>query len=77
MPHSGHRHDINYIQYCVSAYLFHCVKWQDIQEKLILPTNEKYYMAYPGLDVLTEIRTNIFDFREITALNIFDFRVSG
>ena len=68
---------LNYIQYCVSAYLFYRVKRQDIQEKQILSANEKYCMAYVGLDVLTEIRTNIFDFREITALNIFDFRVSG
>ena len=40
---------LNYIQYCVSAYLFYQVKRQDIQGKQILSTNEKYYMADHGL----------------------------
>ena len=40
---------LNYIQYCVSAYLFYRVKRQDIQGKQILSTNEKYYMADHGL----------------------------
>lgn len=40
---------LNYIQYCVNAYLFYQVKRQDIQGKQILSTNEKYYMADHGL----------------------------
>ena len=40
---------LNYIQYCVSAYLFYQVKRQDIQGKQVLSTNEKYYMADHGL----------------------------
>ena len=40
---------LNYIQYCVSAYLFYQVKRQDIQGKRILSSNEKYYMADHGL----------------------------
>ena len=40
---------LNYIQYCISAYLFYQVKRQDIQGKQILSTNEKYYMADHGL----------------------------
>lgn len=39
---------LNYIQYCISAYLFYQVKRQDIQGKQILSTNEKYYMADHG-----------------------------
>ena len=39
---------LNYIQYCVSAYLFYQVKRQDIQGKRILSSNEKYYMADHG-----------------------------
>ena len=41
--------ELNYIQYCISAYLFYQVKRQDIQGKQILSTNEKYYMADHGL----------------------------
>ena len=40
---------LNYIQYCISAYLFYQVKRQGIQGKQILSTNEKYYMADHGL----------------------------
>lgn len=40
---------LNYIQYCISAYLFYQVKRQDIQGKQLLSTNEKYYMADHGL----------------------------
>lgn len=40
---------LNYIQYCISAYLFYQVKRQDIHGKQILSTNEKYYMADHGL----------------------------
>ena len=40
---------LNYIQYCINAYLFYQVKRQDIQGKQILSTNEKYYMADHGL----------------------------
>lgn len=40
---------LNYIQYCISAYLFYQVKRQDIQGKQIISTNEKYYMADHGL----------------------------
>lgn len=40
---------LNYIQYCINAYLFYQVKRQDIQGKQIISTNEKYYMADHGL----------------------------
>lgn len=40
---------LNYIQYCINAYLFYQVKRQDIQGKQILSTNEKYYMTDHGL----------------------------
>ena len=40
---------MNYIKYCMNAYLFYQVKRQDIQGKQILATNEKYYMADHGL----------------------------
>ena len=40
---------LNFIQYCINAYLFYQVKRQDIQGKQILSTNEKYYMADHGL----------------------------
>lgn len=40
---------LNYIKYCVDAYLFYQVNRQDMQGKQILATNEKYYMADHGL----------------------------
>lgn len=40
---------LNYIKYCVDAYLFYQVSRQDLQGKQILATNEKYYMADHGL----------------------------
>lgn len=40
---------MNYIKYCMNAYLFYQVKRQDVQGKQILATNEKYYMADHGL----------------------------
>lgn len=40
---------LNYIKYCVSAYLFYQVKRQDLQGKQILATNEKYYIADHGI----------------------------
>ena len=40
---------LNYIKYCVDAYLFYQVNRQDLQGKQILATNEKYYMADHGL----------------------------
>lgn len=40
---------LNYIKYCVDAYLFYQVKRQDIQGKQILATNEKYYIADHGI----------------------------
>lgn len=40
---------LNYIKYCVDAYLFYQVKRQDLQGKQILTTNEKYYIADHGI----------------------------
>ena len=40
---------LNYIRYCMDAFLFHQVKRQDIQGKQILATNEKYYVADHGI----------------------------
>ena len=40
---------LNYIQYCMDAYLFYQVKRQDLRGKQILGTNEKYYIADHGI----------------------------
>lgn len=40
---------LNYIKYCVDAYLFYRVRRQDVQGKQILTTNEKYYIADHGI----------------------------
>lgn len=40
---------LNYIKYCMDAYLFYQVKRQDLQGKHILATNEKYYIADHGI----------------------------
>lgn len=40
---------LNYIKYCVDAYLFYQVKRLDLQGKQILATNEKYYIADHGI----------------------------
>lgn len=40
---------LNYIKYCMDAYLFYQVKRQDLQGKQILATNEKYYIADHGI----------------------------
>lgn len=40
---------LNYIRYCLDAYLFYRVKRQDLQGKQILTTNEKYYIADHGI----------------------------
>lgn len=40
---------LNYIKYCISAYLFYQVKRQDLQGKQILSTSEKYYIADHGV----------------------------
>lgn len=40
---------LNYIRYCIDAYLFYQVKREDIQGKQILATNEKYYIADHGI----------------------------
>ena len=40
---------LNYIKYCMDAYLFYQVKREDLQGKQILSSNEKYYMADHGV----------------------------
>lgn len=40
---------LNYIRYCVDAYLFYKVKRQELQGKQILASNEKYYIADHGI----------------------------
>ena len=40
---------LNYINYCVDAYLFYRVRRQDIQGKKLLKVNEKYYIADHGI----------------------------
>lgn len=40
---------LNYIKYCCDAYLFYQVKRVDLQDKQILSTNEKYYIADHGI----------------------------
>lgn len=40
---------LNYIKYCVDAYLFFQVKREDVQGKQVLSSNEKYYIADHGL----------------------------
>lgn len=40
---------LNYLRYCLDAYLFFRVKRQDLQGKQILATNEKYYIADHGI----------------------------
>ncbi len=36
---------LNYIKYCIDAYLFYQVKREELAEKQILSVNEKYYMS--------------------------------
>lgn len=40
---------LNYIQYCMDAYLIYQASREDLQGKQILSTNEKYYIADHGL----------------------------
>ena len=40
---------LNYIRYCMDAFLVHQVKRQDVQGKQILASNEKYYIADHGI----------------------------
>ena len=40
---------MNYIKYCLEAFLFYQVKRQDLQGKQILAINEKYYIADHGI----------------------------
>ena len=40
---------LNYIKYCCEAYLFYQVKREDLQDKQILSSNEKYYIADHGI----------------------------
>ena len=40
---------LNYIKYCLDAYLFYRVKRQDLQGKQLLTSNEKYYIADHGI----------------------------
>ena len=40
---------LNYIKYCLNAYLFYQVKREDLAGKQILSVNEKYYMSDHGV----------------------------
>lgn len=40
---------LNYIRYCLDAFLFYRVKRQELQGKAVLATNEKYYIADHGI----------------------------
>ncbi len=40
---------LNYIRYCMDAFLVYQVKRQDVQGKQILSTNEKYYIGDHGI----------------------------
>ena len=40
---------LNYIKYCMDAYLFYQVKREDLAGKQILSVNEKYYMSDHGV----------------------------
>lgn len=40
---------LNYLKYCLDAFLFYRVKRQELQGKAILATNEKYYIADHGI----------------------------
>ena len=40
---------LNYIRYCMEAFLFYRVPRQDVQGKKILAVNEKYYIADHGI----------------------------
>ena len=40
---------LNYLKYCMDAYLFYQVSRQDLQGKQLLSTNEKYYIADHGI----------------------------
>lgn len=40
---------LNYLKYCIDAYLFYQVSRQDIQGKQLLSTNEKYYIVDHGI----------------------------